>query len=254
MSLKQIGGEIKIQDNPDSLIEYRAKVAKDGSSITITQHDSGKLSIQGKADFLFHELCDQIEKIINSPQKEVTTRFFKGIEKHKEIIDVQTLPDLITKAESDIGEKLDGAFDFLDIHDRKLIVASRCLCLSGIKLPEYTPFVMPASKAFEGYTKKIIIKLGLISEEELKRKKGINFNVLVDNSEKKAEICRKDKNVNDILQRLSDCIKANRHYMMHSSDSTLCSIENPNHAKDKVTSICMDMREVYNYLNSLNLI
>ena len=113
---------------------------------------------------------------------------------------------------------------------------------------------MPASKAFEGYTKKIITRLGLISNDELKRKKGINFKVLVDNSEKRTEICEKDKYVNDTLRRLSDCITANRHYMMHSGDSTLCSIDNPIHANDKVDSICTDIREIFNYLDSLGLI
>lgn len=254
LSLEELGSEIKIEDNPDSSIEYRAKVTKNGSSLTITQYNSGKLSIQGKSDFLFHELCDQIETIINSPQKEVTTRFFKGIDEHKEIIDIQKSLDYINKAENDIGEKLEGAFDFLDMHDRKLIVASRCLCLSGIILPEYTPLVMPASKAFEGYTKRIIIKLGLISEDDLKRKKGINFKVLVDNSEERTKICEKHKEVNETLRRLSECITVNRHYMMHSGDSTLHNIQNSTHAEDKVNSICTDIRETFKYLNSLGFI
>lgn len=254
--INELGGDVAIQDTPDSLIEYRAKISRNGSSITITQYASGKLSIQGTADHLFHDICDQIETIINSPQKEVTVRVLKGIDVHKEIIDAQNSLELdsIEKAEVDISEKLDQAIGFLDMHDKKLIIASWCLCLSGIKLPDYTPFVMPASKAFEGYTKKLILSLGLISSDELERKKGINFKVLIDASERKEDICRKDKYANDILQRLSVCIKANRHYMMHSNDSAICNMDNPIHAMDKVNSICTDIRETFIYFNSLNLI
>lgn len=253
-SLNEIGDQITVTDKPDSAIEYRARVNKDKSTITITQYISGKLLLQGKAGTFFHNSCDYIERLINAPQKEVTARFIPCGGYNTEIINSHLSPGLIETSKNEMENKLGDAYNYLDIHDRKLIIASRCLCLSKIPLPEYSPLVMPASKAFEGYVKKLVIDLNIIPQSQSQKDKQIRFNVLIDNSVERSKICERGKYVDGQLRRLKESINANRHYMMHSEDSTLHTIDNPIHAEDKVNSICVDIKETYDYFKSIGLI
>lgn len=74
-SLEQIVAKIKIENNLSQNIEYRAKVTKNGSTLTLTQYSTGTLLLQGKEDNLFHTACDLIEKIAAPEEKQVISRF-----------------------------------------------------------------------------------------------------------------------------------------------------------------------------------
>ncbi len=250
--LSEIGGDLKFVDNQNSVIEYAAKIKRDESSVTITQFTSGKLILQGKSDKLFHDSCDHVEKIINAPQKDVISRFMQFGEKKAEL-DSNITPESILRAEAVAKEKLGDAYFYLDEHDKKLMIAARCLCLAETPLPEYSPLVMPASKAFEGYVKKVAIDLGLVKLEKAKDKRGFGFEILTNESAERSSLCKNHKNIDPTLIRLSSGIKTYRHFMMHSDNSSLNIITSYGQAEDKIDSITLDIRETYEFLNSLGL-
>ena len=253
-SLNEIQGDPNFKDNQNEIIEYIAKIRRDKSLVTITQFTSGKLIIQGRSDKLFHDSCDHVEKIIKASQKDVISRFIQIKEGKDKLVDLKITSESISKAEAITKEKLGEAYFYLDEHDKKLIIAARCLCLAEIPLPEYSPLVMPASKAFEGYVKKLTIDLGLVKIEKIKTKRGFGFEILDNESPERQSLCKKDKHIDPTLKRLSSGIRTYRHFMMHSDDCTLSIINNYGQAEDKIDSINLDIRETYYFLNSLGLI
>jgi hypothetical protein len=52
------------------------------------------------------------------------------------------------------------AYEFLDEPDRESVLVSRSLCGGGQNLVEYSALVMPLAKAYEGFAKKLLVRLG----------------------------------------------------------------------------------------------
>ncbi len=79
-SLKDVEAYTEITDSPKESIEYRAKLTRNGSSLTMTQFDNGTLLLQGKSDKLFNDGCDMIDKVANPSDKDVIARFISSSE------------------------------------------------------------------------------------------------------------------------------------------------------------------------------
>ncbi|GAI11511.1 unnamed protein product, partial [marine sediment metagenome] len=129
-------------------IEYRAKITRNSSSLTLTQFNNGTLLLQGKTDKLFDDSCDLIEKIANPSDKEVIARFISSDEGNLKIFADRYTPELINVAENNVKGKIGVASDYLESYDQKWFIASECLCLSKIPLPEFSPLVMPSIKVW----------------------------------------------------------------------------------------------------------
>src|SRR5574340_707635 len=130
-------GDLDIIDNPSSAIEYKARIARNGSSLTLTQYTKGTLLLQGKTNKLFDECCDQIEKITNPEENEVISRYISSDEKSLGIFDASYSTKLIGLAERNVGDKIGAVYEYLEPYDKKWFVASECLCLTKIPLPEF---------------------------------------------------------------------------------------------------------------------
>lgn len=250
-SLNTFGAILEIIDTPNPTTEYKAKITRDGSSLTLTQYNNGTLLLQGKTDKIFDEFCDYIEKIANPADKEVIARFISGDERSLELSAVRYSPKLIETAARNVREKIGDLYEYLEPHDQKWFIASECLCLTKIPLPEFSPLVMPASKAFEGFIKKLLVGIELV-EPNYFRTKSANFSVL--NAEKNPKIksiCDKHVNADTFLKKISVSLTTNRNFMMHSDDRKITKIDNREDAEMKVNIIFADTKEIFGYFNEI---
>ena len=244
-SLNTLEATLEITESPSAAIEYRAKITRNNFSITLTQYDNGTLLLQGKTDKLFDDTCDLIEKIANPSDKEVIARFISSDEKNLEVFAAKYTPELIVLAEGNVKKKIGDVYAYLESYDQKWFVASECLCLTKIPLPEFSPLVMPASKAFEGFAKKLLVGIGLFDADYFKTKNA-NFSALYDNKNpKRKSICDKGKYVDTMLRRISLCLDMSRNFMMHSDESKITKVDSQEEAEEKVNSVFKDTKEIW---------
>ena len=245
------GANVNISDNPSKNIEYSAKVQRGHFSVTLTQYSNGTLLLQGKDDAIFDEACDLIDTLCNPSEKEVVSRFISSDEESLRIFAAKYTPELVSLAEKKTKELLGDVYGFLEPHDQKWFVASECISMTGIPLPEYSPVVMPASKAFEGFSKKLLLSIGLFPADHFKNK-AANFSNLHDvNNPLRKAICAKDKYADTMLKKLASCIDTNRNFMLHSDDAKVTKIESPKEAREKLGVIIGETREIFKYFNNL---
>jgi len=249
-SLEKVSVEIKEIPSRD-VVEYRAKITRNTLSLTVTQYNNGTLSIQGKEDELFDNSCDLIEKIANPSDKEVISRFISSDEENLKIFTAKYTPELIILAEDNVKGKMGDVFSYLEPYDKKWFVASECLCLTKIPLPEFSPLVMPASKAFEGFAKKLLVGIELVEADHFK-KTSANFSPLNDSGNPKRKTIReKDMHVDAMLKKIGVCLDMNRNFMMHSDESKITKVDSQKEAEKKVDTIFKDTKEIFDYFNDL---
>jgi len=250
-SLNTLEARVEITESPSSTIEYRAKITRNNFSINLTQYNNGTLLLQGKTNKLFDDSCDLVEKIANPSDKEVIARFISSDERNLENFAAKYTPELIDIAEDNVKEKIGIVYNYLEPYDRKWFVASECLCLTKIPLPEFSPLVMPASKAFEGFAKKLLVGIGLF-EADYFRKKNANFSTLYNkNNPKRKSICDKERHADTMLKKIGVCLDMNRNFMMHSDKSKITKVDSQKVAEDKVNTIFKDTKEIFDYFNNL---
>ncbi len=250
-NLKKCEATLEITDNPTSAIEYTAKITATGKALTLTQYNNGTLLLQGKEDTLFDNICDWIEEIANPAEEEVIARFISYDERHLEYFSAKYTPKLLELAEKIVREKLGDTYEYLETHDQKWFIASECLCLVKIPLPEFSPLVMPASKAFEGFAKKLLVGIELFETDHFKTKNA-NFSTLNDRTHfKRRAICDKDKYGDTMLNKITLCLDTNRNFMMHSDDSKITKVGSQEEAEEKVDNIFKDTKEIFDYFNEI---
>jgi hypothetical protein len=250
-SLNTLEATVEITENPSSAIEYRVKIARNNFSITLTQYNNSTLLLQGKTDKLFNDCCDLIERIANPSDKEVIARFISSDEENLKIFAAKYTPELIDMAEDNVKKKIGAVYDYLEPYDQKWFVASECLCLTKIPLPEFSPLVMPASKAFEGFAKKLLVGIRLVEVDYFK-KPGANFSPLSDSGNpKRKTICEREMHADTMLKRIDLCHKMNRNFMMHSDESKITKVNSQKEAEEKVNTIFKDTKDIFDYFNDL---
>jgi predicted DNA-binding protein YlxM (UPF0122 family) len=250
--LEILNGAVEINEKPATATEYRAKITRNRSSLTMTQYSTGTLLLQGKTeDKLFDDGCTWIEKIANPSDKEVIARFISADEKSLQEFSARYTAQLLEIAENNVKENIGDLYNYLEPYDRKWFVASECLCLSKVPLPEFSPLVMPASKAFEGFVKKLLVGIGLFDVDHFKTKDA-NFSALNDvNNPKRKSICDKEKHADTMLRKIDLCLKTYRHFMMHSDESKITKVDSEEEGEEKVATIFKDTREIFEYFNDL---
>jgi hypothetical protein len=250
-SLNTLEAIVEISESPSPVIEYRAKISRNRYSLTLTQFNNGTLLLQGKTDKLFDDSCDLVERVADPSDKEVIARFISSDERNLETFAAKYTPALVVLAEGNVRRKIGAVYDYLEPYDKKWFVASECLCLTKIPLPEFSPLVMPASKAFEGFAKKLLIGTGLFEAAYFKTADA-NFSALYDKKNPKREsICDKEKHADTMLERIGVCVKTNRHFMMHSDESKITKVDSQEEAEERVNSIFKDTKEIFDYFDDL---
>lgn len=238
-------------EKPKTNIEYNAKIQRNNCHTTLTQYSNGTLLLQGKNDALFSECCDLIDKFCNPSEKDVVSRFISGNEESVKVFAAKYTPEIITLAETEAKQQLGTAYDFLEAYDQKWFIASECISITEIPLPEYSPIVMPASKALEGFAKKLLISIGLFPADHFNVKKA-SFNYLYDNAHpSRKAICEKDKYADSYLKKLALCLDMSRNFMMHSDDAKVTKIESLLEAREKLANILKDAKEIFEYFDDI---
>ncbi len=139
----------------------------------------------------------------------------------------------------------------MEPHDKKYFVASECLVLSDLILPEYSAYVMPASKGFEGFTKKLLTDIGLFEKDHFKNKRpSFGFLKNETNSNRKA-ICDKAKYNESYLNRISNNLDFCRNFMMHSDESHVTKVETCGEAIEKLHFITKEIKDIFEYFKPI---
>ena len=108
---------------------------------------------------------------------------------------------------------------------------------------------MPASKAYEGFCKQILIDIGLFEPTYFKAKNA-SLGPLADKSNgKRKQICTKSKYASTFLDRLAVGLDMYRHYYMHSDEEEITKVHSKEKAVEIVDSILELMKEVFDYFN-----
>lgn len=247
--LDDIDGTLTIEENPSTHKEYRAKIIREEYSLTVTQYTNGTLFLQGKEDKLFNDVCDIIEKIGAPSEREVITRFLSHDEEVLQKFTASWTLELLETAENNIKGVLQDAYLFLEPYDQKWFVAAKCLCMAGISLPEYSPIVMPASKAFEGFAKKLLLAVGFYPPTHFSKKEEGFTNLMDKTYSGRKTLISKEKYAGSYINKLAVALDMTRNFMMHSDGSTVTKVNTPQEASDKLDDILKNTKEFFGYFN-----
>jgi hypothetical protein len=243
-SIEEIYDNITFIEQTDDKIKYRMKVAQNHNTVMITQYNNGTLLVQGRECLLFNDCCDIIEKTANPDKKEIISRFVPDT-----FFIVPLEQSSIEEAEDRIKTKIGNVYNYLERHDKNWFISSEFLCSLNLPLPEYSPLVMPASKAFEGFCKKVVVDLGLYESDHFK-KKGASFSRLKDTTNGNRKIiCGGYKYGDTMLKILDVGLDEYRNFMMHSDDEEITKVNTKDDAVELVNSIIADTKKVFDYFN-----
>jgi len=250
-SLSNLEGTLNIDQNLNDSIIYRASIEREISKIVLTQYSNGTLLIQGKTELLFNEVCDNIEKIANPSETEVIVRYISNNEAALREFSEKDTPLLQENAKNEVNQKLGDVFNYLDDYNKKQFIAAQCLCNYKLDLPEYSAVVMPASKGFEGFIKKLLIDIQLVPSNYF-NKRGATFTPLTDRkNQTRRNLCTRNKQMDSFLKKINVDLDHFRNFMMHSDPSVLTIINNINDAIIKVDDIIKETKYIFDYFNSL---
>ena len=250
-SLSNLEGTLNIEQNPNDSIIYRASIEREISKVVLTQYTNGTLFIQGKTELLFNEVCDNIEKIANPSETEVIIRYISNNESALKEFSEKDTPLLQENAKNEVNQKLGDVFNYLDDYNKKQFIAAQCLCNYKLDLPEYSAVVMPASKGFEGFIKKLLIDIQLVPSNYFARR-GATFTPITDrNNKKRKNLCNRDNKMDAFLNKISVDLNHYRNFIMHSDPSVLTIINKIEDAITKVDEIFKDTKYIFDYFNSL---
>lgn len=249
--LTSLGYSVDLQSNLNNNEIYRAKIQHSSMSLNIIQYKTGTLLIQGKQNTLFDEVCTLIEKVARPAGQEVVVRFIADNSDALDSFNALFNPELQNRATESVKAKIGfDAFAFLEEHDQKYLVASECLRLCNIPLPEFSPIVMPASKAFEGFTKKLVISLGILDSNYFASKTA-NFSIVKDKNQPRTKaVIDKDRYAETYLSRLILSLDMFRNFMLHSDDSTVTKVNTFGEAEGKLNDLFKELKELYHYFKS----
>lgn len=251
-SLSSIDGTVNYFNNPTPSELYRAKLTTEGNSVSVTQYKNGTLFLQGKDDNLFSSVCDLVEKIATPTDVEIISRFFANDETSLQKFTARYSPDLLNVAETEVRNTIgDDAFNFFEPYDQKWLVAAQCLHIVNIPLPEYSPLIMPASKAFEGFIKKLLVKVGFYPLSHF-QSKNANFAYLKDkNHAERKKLEAIETHAGTYLDKIGVCLDTNRNFMMHSDGAIITKIDSFEEASSKLSEIHDDIIEVFTYFKKV---
>jgi hypothetical protein len=124
--------------------------------------------------------------------------------------------------------------------------------MKTIPLPEFSALVMPASKGFEGFAKKLVIGIRLVKRDHFDTPSG-NFSILNDKTNpKRVSVCNKDKKYADkMLNKLNLCLDQYRNFMMHSDSENFTKVDIREDAEKRYNRICDDTKDLFEYFNNL---
>ncbi|MBP1895421.1 type II toxin-antitoxin system RnlA family toxin [Paenibacillus lactis] len=158
--------EINKKEQNPSHITYLVEVSNRNNrdKVTITQFNKGKLMLQGMGWEVWDEVCNSIDEALDTSVEEITLRLMGSV---AEDVAQVVMTDLTSRGETEIVGRLGRAFSFLYDHDKKLLISSQSMLLAKIDYGDYYCYIAPCLRVIEGYLKKVIVELGLLTETQI---------------------------------------------------------------------------------------
>ncbi len=218
------------KERTESNTYYRYSITDNANNkITITQYKTNKMLVQG----LRTELWDQFTEFIGTELglliKTYVAQVLVEHNREIEVVDVLT-DDQQEQARERIAQRLGECYDFLYDQDKCLIESSECILGINIKLNDYFAFISGTIKAMEGFIKKIVIQLGVFTEEEVRDHRRDFFGCLIDQDSKelnsKFDLClspEKQKVLRDFIDKV---IRRIRHPYFHDGPPPVRQLRN----------------------------
>jgi hypothetical protein len=237
-----------VNEGKQELEDYNLIIEKNGNTVRVRQFSTGALLIQGLGTTLFDEVCSTVEKQCSPLVLELATRFVSESEEQIEHVARLLSPALMDYAEAEAKKLLGPAYDFLNEWDQKYVVSSLCLLHSKIVVPEYSCMVMPASKAYEGYLKKLFLELGLVTQTQLCLP-SFTFGEIWRKGPYK-QLASRSRAHKAHLEKLENELDFSRHFMMHSDELDEGRVPSTEDAHKNVVKIINIIRDSYNFFTS----
>lgn len=230
------------EDIPDH-VDYVLNIVRGGTSLKITQYKSLKLLLQGRFSGLYHEVVSIADQYCNPPVEDLINSATS--EDSQSLVKKGITVDLKTKAQVKVQELLgEKAFDFLWVLDQKYLCSSLCLIkiTEQHDIPEYSGVVTQASKAFEGFLKKLLLDKELITWEDLEGKRERIGGDNLDNLKKHLPFPIRQKTIIPTLQKEWEL---SRNQLMHSDPVEPLELKSIEAAKERFSAITKAIREAY---------
>lgn len=238
-----VEGEKEFEEDIPDHVDYVLNIVRGGTSLKITQYKSLKLLLQGRFSGLYHEVVSIADQYCNPPVEDLINSATS--EDSQSLVKKGITVDLKTKAQVKVQELLgEKAFDFLWVLDQKYLCSSLCLIkiTEQHDIPEYSGVVTQASKAFEGFLKKLLLDKELITWEDLEGKRERIGGDNLDNLKKHLPFPIRQKTIIPTLQKEWEL---SRNQLMHSDPVEPLELKSIEAAKERFSAITKAIREAY---------
>ncbi|WP_443660477.1 hypothetical protein [Clostridium algidicarnis] len=219
---------INFRENKDSNKThfFEVKNNKTGEKILITKYKNGTLMLDGVDWLLWTDICNIVDKEINSTPLDIFDRFLETKEIEFKEIDSKYRTNNYSSEEASLKHILtDTVFMYLNEHFRNYLISAQRLIESEIMLPEYSPILCPLAKVLEGYLKRLLVDLKVETYENMEciseGQSGVKWNFGNVFNGVKCIRANKCGNINDIQEKELINIYSNvidfRHNQNHGS-------------------------------------
>jgi ribonuclease HIII len=242
-AFEEVEGEKEFEEDIPDHVDYVLNIVRGGTSLKITQYKSLKLLIQGRFSGLRNEVVSIADQYCNPPVEDLINGATS--EDTQSLVKKGITADLKTKAQFKVQELIgEKVFDFLRELDQKYLCSSLCLIkiTEQHDIPEYSGVVTQASKAFEGFLKKLLLDKGIITWEDLEGKRERIGGDTLDNLKKHLPFPKRQKTIIPMLQTEWEC---SRNQLMHSDPVEPLELSNIEAAKERFYAITKAVQETY---------
>ncbi|MCK4735328.1 MAG: ribonuclease HIII [Methanophagales archaeon] len=233
----------EFEEDIPNYVDYVLNIVRGGASLKITQYKSLKLLIQGRFSGFYHEVVSIADQYCNPPVEDLINGATS--EDSQSLVKKGITADLKTKAQVKVQELIGGkAFKFLWELDQKYLCSSLCLIkiTEQHDIPEYSGVVTQASKAFEGFLKKLLLDKSVITWEILEGKRERIGGDTLDNLKKHLPFPKRQKTIIPTLQTEWEL---SRNQLMHSDPVEPLELNNIEAAKERFDAITKAVQEAY---------
>jgi len=238
-----VEGIKEFEEDIPNYVDYVLNIVRGGASLKITQYKSLKLLIQGRFSGFYHEVVSIADQHCNPPVEDLingaTSEDSQGLVKKGITANLKTKAQV--KVQELIGKK---AFDFLWELDQKYLCSSLCLIkiTEQQDIPEYSGVVTQASKALEGFLKKLLLDKRVITWEILEERRESMGGDTLDNLKKHLPFPKRQKTIIPTLQTEWEL---SRNQLMHSDPVEPLELNNIGAAKERFYAITKAVQEAY---------
>lgn len=238
-----VEGVKEFEDDIPDHVDYALNIVRGWASLKITQYKNLTLLLQGGFSGLYNDVVSIVDRYCNPPVEDLingaTSEDSQSLVKESITIDLKTEAKI--KVQELIGE---NAFDFLEELDQKYLCSSFCLIkiTEQRDIPEYSGVVTQASKAFEGFLKKLLLDKRLITWDVLEEKRERIGGDTSDTLKKQLPFPKRQKTIIPILQTEWEL---SRNQLLHSDPVEPLELENIEAAKERFSAITKAIQEAY---------